>query len=84
MPSSYIFQYHHTEKEPNPKSATEEPAQSKYAYGERIYRARNLVEKPKPEDAPATRSAIMGRYILNPDIFGKWKTYSLARTEKYC
>ncbi|HUS90168.1 MAG TPA: UTP--glucose-1-phosphate uridylyltransferase GalU [Desulfosporosinus sp.] len=38
--------------------------------GERIYRARNLVEKPKPEDAPATRLAIMGRYILNPDIFG--------------
>lgn len=38
--------------------------------GERIYRARNLVEKPKPEDAPATRLAIMGRYILTPDIFG--------------
>ncbi|KUO76027.1 MAG: UTP--glucose-1-phosphate uridylyltransferase [Desulfosporosinus sp. BRH_c37] len=40
------------------------------AIGERIYRARNLVEKPRPEDAPAKRLAIMGRYILNPDIFG--------------
>jgi len=36
---------------------------------DRIYRARNLVEKPKPEDAPATRLGIMGRYILTPDIF---------------
>ena len=37
--------------------------------GERIYRARDLVEKPSPKDAPATRLAIMGRYILNPAIF---------------
>ncbi len=37
--------------------------------GERIYRARDLVEKPSPQDAPATRLAIMGRYILNPEIF---------------
>lgn len=36
---------------------------------DRVYRARNLVEKPRPEDAPATRLAIMGRYILNPKIF---------------
>lgn len=39
------------------------------AFGERLYRARDLVEKPRPEDAPATRLAIMGRYILNPEIF---------------
>lgn len=38
--------------------------------GERIYKARDLVEKPNPEDAPETRLAIMGRYILNPEIFG--------------
>jgi len=38
--------------------------------GERIYSARDLIEKPSPEDAPATRLAIMGRYILNPEIFG--------------
>lgn len=35
----------------------------------RIYRAKDLVEKPQPEDAPATHLAIMGRYILNPEIF---------------
>ena len=39
------------------------------AFGDRLYRARDLVEKPRPEDAPATRLAIMGRYILNPEIF---------------
>jgi UTP--glucose-1-phosphate uridylyltransferase len=37
--------------------------------GSRLYRARDLVEKPSPKDAPATRLAIMGRYILNPEIF---------------
>ncbi len=30
---------------------------------------RNLVEKPKPEEAPSTLS-IIGRYILQPEIFG--------------
>lgn len=34
-----------------------------------VYRIRNLVEKPRPEDAP-TNLAIIGRYILTPDIFG--------------
>jgi UTP--glucose-1-phosphate uridylyltransferase len=38
-------------------------------FDERLYRAHDLVEKPKPEDAPETRLAIMGRYILNPVIF---------------
>ncbi|UWG97854.1 UTP--glucose-1-phosphate uridylyltransferase GalU [Dehalobacter sp. DCM] len=38
--------------------------------GERIYRSRDLIEKPRPEEAPATRLAIMGRYILSPQIFG--------------
>ena len=28
-----------------------------------------MVEKPRSEDAPETRLAIMGRYILNPEIF---------------
>ncbi len=32
------------------------------------YRIRNLVEKPKPEEAPS-RLAILGRYILTPEIF---------------
>lgn len=34
----------------------------------RLVRARGLVEKPKPADAPS-RLAIIGRYILQPDIF---------------
>ena len=33
-----------------------------------LARARGLVEKPKPEDAPSTLS-IIGRYILQPNIF---------------
>ena len=38
-------------------------------FADRLYRAKNMVEKPRPEDAPETHLAIMGRYILNPDIF---------------
>lgn len=35
---------------------------------EQLYRIRNLVEKPKPEDAPSNL-AIIGRYVLTPEIF---------------
>ncbi len=35
---------------------------------DRLYRIRNLVEKPKTEDAPSNL-AIIGRYILTPEIF---------------
>ena len=35
---------------------------------ENIYRVNTMVEKPKPEDAPSNL-AIIGRYILTPDIF---------------
>ncbi|AGA70638.1 UDP-glucose pyrophosphorylase [Desulfitobacterium dichloroeliminans LMG P-21439] len=38
-------------------------------FDESLYRALDLVEKPRPEDAPSSRLAIMGRYILNPEIF---------------
>lgn len=38
-------------------------------FADRLYRAKNMVEKPSSEDAPKTHLAIMGRYILNPDIF---------------
>ena len=38
-------------------------------FGERLYRAKDMVEKPQPENAPQTRLAIMGRYILTPEIF---------------
>jgi UTP--glucose-1-phosphate uridylyltransferase len=36
--------------------------------GDRLFRIRNMVEKPKPEDAPSNL-AIIGRYVLTPDIF---------------
>lgn len=35
-----------------------------------VYRVSEMVEKPKPEDAPSNL-AIIGRYILTPDIFDK-------------
>jgi UTP--glucose-1-phosphate uridylyltransferase len=35
---------------------------------EDLFLVRNLVEKPKVEDAPSTQ-AIIGRYILTPEIF---------------
>ncbi len=35
---------------------------------DRVYRIRDLVEKPKAEDAPSDL-AIIGRYILTPEIF---------------
>jgi len=35
---------------------------------DRLYRIRNLVEKPKAADAPSNL-AIIGRYILTPEIF---------------
>jgi UTP--glucose-1-phosphate uridylyltransferase len=37
-------------------------------YNGRAYNVRNLVEKPKPEEAPSNL-AIIGRYILTPTIF---------------
>ena len=36
--------------------------------GDGVYRITNLVEKPEPEKAPSNL-AILGRYILTPDIF---------------
>jgi UTP--glucose-1-phosphate uridylyltransferase len=35
----------------------------------RVYKIRDMVEKPKAQDAPSDL-AIIGRYILTPDIFG--------------
>jgi len=37
-------------------------------FGERLLRVRDLVEKPKPADAPSNL-AITGRYVLPPSIF---------------
>ncbi|GAB7387925.1 UTP--glucose-1-phosphate uridylyltransferase GalU [Bacillaceae bacterium] len=36
---------------------------------ERLYRARRLVEKPEKD--PPSRIAVMGRYILEPDVFAR-------------
>lgn len=54
----------------------EVPKDETYRYGviegdleeDNIYRVRNMVEKPAPEDAPSNL-AIIGRYILSADIF---------------
>ncbi|MCG8534370.1 MAG: UTP--glucose-1-phosphate uridylyltransferase GalU [Pseudomonadales bacterium] len=54
----------------------EVPAEETFRYGvidgenikEGLYRVTNMVEKPDPKDAP-TNLAIIGRYILTPDIF---------------
>jgi UTP--glucose-1-phosphate uridylyltransferase len=44
-------------------------------FGNRLMRIRDLVEKPKPENAPSNL-AITGRYVLPPEIFD-----CLARTK---
>ena len=44
-----------------------EPVEYRGSTG-RLFRVHDLVEKPKPEDAPSDL-AIIGRYILTPDIF---------------
>jgi UTP--glucose-1-phosphate uridylyltransferase len=40
---------------------------------DRLYRIRNMVEKPKQSDAPSNL-AIIGRYVLTPEIFGSLET----------
>lgn len=44
-------------------------------WGERLLRIRNLVEKPKPAEAPSNY-AVTGRYVLPPEVFD-----CLARTK---
>jgi UTP--glucose-1-phosphate uridylyltransferase len=54
----------------------EVPAEDTRSYGviageaisDRLYRVTDMVEKPAPEEAPSNL-AIIGRYILTPDIF---------------
>jgi len=46
---------------------------SHHGGGNRLYRIRNLVEKPKPQDAPSNL-AIIGRYVLTPEVFHSLET----------
>jgi UTP--glucose-1-phosphate uridylyltransferase len=58
VPKDQIHNYGVVDAEPVPHNGTKD----------RLYRIRNLVEKPKAEDAPSNL-AIIGRYILTPEIF---------------
>ena len=69
-----VFERHH-----GPMVAVQQvPSEDISAYGViagtpegdsgRLYRVRDMVEKPKAQDAPSDL-AIIGRYILTPDIF---------------
>jgi UTP--glucose-1-phosphate uridylyltransferase len=47
--------------------------------GDGVYRITDLVEKPRPEEAPSNL-AIIGRYILTPDIFAALEETARDRT----
>jgi len=47
--------------------------------GDGVYRVRDLVEKPRREDAPSNL-AIIGRYVLTPDIFSALEATAADRT----
>ncbi|MBE7157319.1 MAG: UTP--glucose-1-phosphate uridylyltransferase GalU [Rhodospirillales bacterium] len=49
-----------------------EPVSDK-RFGDRLFKITDMVEKPKPEEAPSNL-AIIGRYVLTPDIFGYIET----------
>jgi UTP--glucose-1-phosphate uridylyltransferase len=42
---------------------------------DRLFRIRNMVEKPRPADAPSNL-AIIGRYVLTPEIFASLEAIS--------
>jgi UTP--glucose-1-phosphate uridylyltransferase len=46
--------------------------------GDGVYKIRDLIEKPSPEEAPSNL-AIIGRYILTPDIF---ETLAVTRRDR--
>jgi UTP--glucose-1-phosphate uridylyltransferase len=48
-------------------------------FGRGVFRVKDLVEKPRREDAPSNL-AIIGRYILTPDIFDALDATSRDRT----
>lgn len=56
-------------EEIDPKDSSKYGIVSGKEIEEGVYMLSDLVEKPSPEDAPSNL-AIIGRYILTPDIFG--------------
>ena len=46
---------------------------------DRLFRVRDLVEKPKASDAPSNL-AIIGRYVLTPEIFDSISTRRWPRS----
>jgi UTP--glucose-1-phosphate uridylyltransferase len=55
--------------QPVPREWTSRYGIVSYKAGQgKVYEVRDLVEKPKPEDAPSDL-AILGRYIIEPEIF---------------
>ena len=48
---------------------------------DRLFRIRNMVEKPKPSEAPSNL-AIIGRYVLTPEVFHPSKPSSREAAEK--
>ena len=50
-------------------------------FGARLLRIRDLVEKPKPENAPSNL-AITGRYVLPPQIFDCLKLHQARRGKR--
>ena len=49
--------------------------------GPRLYQAMELVEKPERKEAPS-RLAIMGRYVLSPDVFPALEATRLGRGQE--
>jgi UTP--glucose-1-phosphate uridylyltransferase len=47
-------------------------------FGGRVYRIEDVVEKPSKEEAPSNL-AIIGRYVLTPEIFGALETTEAGR-----
>ena len=54
-----------------------QPVAARGPFDGRLYGVKNLVEKPKPQDAPSNL-AIIGRYILTPRIFETLEKTSLG------
>jgi UTP--glucose-1-phosphate uridylyltransferase len=60
------------------KASAREPAR----LPRRLYRIRNMIEKPKPDGDPYNL-AIIGRYILTPEISSHSKRSSPAAAAKF-